>query len=1423
MLSRIQPARTLRARFLFALVLIGILPLGLAGTGVAILDRQVLTEQSARELTGLARGLAGQMDAWLAELLIATDTIAALPDVAGVDPAQQNQSLQTVFQHYRYFARLSTFDLSGLRLASSHEGGATSVAERDSFQAAIRGRQAWEVGRALSTGRPSLLIHTPIRDGNRQVAAVLGAVIDLEQLSLPVGRLAVGNGGQAFVLDAQGRALLHRDPGAIDGRIDLRHLANLVGGRAAGPGIVRYTMDGTSFIAGYAPVSNATWTVFTEQPESEVLAPADRSWQLTLGALGASALIAIVAAGLLARTLTRPVGDLVAAARAFAAGDASTPLPAGSPDQGELGSLIAAFAEMRTSVSVALTGLRVSEERFRRLAENAPDLIFRYEIGPSCAFSFVSPAASRIFGYGPEDFYADSELLLGLAHADDRASLRGLLTGLNSDGPTVFRLQSRDRETVWMSIHCSSVLDERGVVVACEGIARDITRTMRSELALQDAEAKYRGMFENAVIGIVQSTPQGRVIDANAAAARIYGYSSPSDFIAAVSDVGQQLFTDSAGLDEFLRLLEVEGMVTALEVRQRRRDGKDIWVSLSARTVRDNEGATICYEAMVEDVTERKRSEALQQELLRKIRTSGARLRGYLESAPDGVVITDSEGRIRLVNSETCRMFGYTRGELNRKPVEVLMPERFRRAHQGHRSSFLTGPRTRGLAANVELTAQRKDGSEFPVEISLSALEDRGERLAIAVVRDVTERKRTEESVALLAAIVASSGEAIIGTTVDGTINSWNAGAEQLFGYTAEDAIGSPITMIAPPERAKEVRRNLEYVTLGGRVEHFESVRIRRDGQAIQVFTSISPVKDALGRITGTSAITQDITARKQAEANIARLAAIVESSADAIVSTDLDGTILTWNAAAEWLYGFTPAEAVGRPITLVVGPGEAADVIDIVRRANQGEHVDQIERRRVRKDGQLIDVSISVSPIRDASGEVIATFAITRDITRSKRAEVELKESNRRLEDALRELQQTQQQIVQQERLRALGQMASGIAHDFNNALSPILGFSELLLASPDQLADRARVRQYLQLMNTGAKDAAVVVSRLREFYRHRDQGDPEIPVDLEQVVSEASALTQPKWKDQALARGITIALVTDLQDVPPVRGNPAEIRELLTNLIFNAADAMPEGGIITVSTRREGDQVVLEVSDTGTGMTGEIRRRCLEPFFSTKGERGTGLGLSMVHGIVSRHGGSLDVKSAPGEGTTIRVAFPVATEDPAAQTAAARGVGPSPRQRVLLVDDEPMIREVVTEYLKLDGHVVHQAASGQDALKEFRTQEFDVVITDRAMPGMNGDQLAVALKRMRPDMPVILLTGFGDMMEAGGERPTGIDVILAKPPTLAAVRQGLVDALKHRNVAGQTSDTRYSHGVQGEGKASRSSVSRPAARRSPAQADLG
>ena len=384
-------------------------------------------------------------------------------------------------------------------------------------------------------------------------------------------------------------------------------------------------------------------------------------------------------------------------------------------------------------------------------------------------------------------------------------------------------------------------------------------------------------------------------------------------------------------------------------------------------------------------------------------------------------------------------------------------------------------------------------------------------------------------------------------------------------------------------------------------------------------------------------------------------------------------------------------------------------------------------------------------------------------------------------LQQAYDDLRQSQNTVMQQERLRALGQMASGIAHDINNAISPVSLYTEALLEREPNLSDRAR--SSLEVIQRAIDGVAETVARMREFYRQREPEMMLTLVDVNRTVESVIELTRAKWADLPQQLGVSIDLRMEFsRDLPGIMGAEGEIRDALTNLIFNAVDAMPGGGTLTVRTAVEqasGDMqlVIIEVTDTGIGMDEDTRRRCLEPFFTTKGERGTGLGLAMVYGMIQRHSAEFEIDSTLGKGTTMRIAFPAYTQPLVSTPRPNPSQGPIRRLRVLVVDDDPIIIRALEDALGGDGHVVVSASGGQAGIETFTQamgtpNEFALVITDLGMPHVDGRRVAESVKRVSGSTPVIMLTGWGNRMLAEHDTPPHVDRVLSKPPRLTDLR---------------------------------------------------
>jgi PAS domain S-box-containing protein len=381
-------------------------------------------------------------------------------------------------------------------------------------------------------------------------------------------------------------------------------------------------------------------------------------------------------------------------------------------------------------------------------------------------------------------------------------------------------------------------------------------------------------------------------------------------------------------------------------------------------------------------------------------------------------------------------------------------------------------------------------------------------------------------------------------------------------------------------------------------------------------------------------------------------------------------------------------------------------------------------------------------------------------------------------LQSAYDDLRQTQQQVMQQERLRALGQMASGIAHDINNAISPVSLYTEALIEHEHDISPRGR--QQLEIIQRAVDDVAQTVARMGEFYRAREPQLSLVPVDLNKLVKQVVDLTRVRWSDMVHQRGAAIDVRLDLAaDLPAISAVQGQVRDALVNLVFNAVDAMPNGGPLTLRTRMLEANAVqsaqLEVIDAGVGMDEETRRRCLEPFFTTKGTRGTGLGLAMVYGVAQRHGAGLEIESAPGQGTTVRMSFAAASE-PAATGSGSHRLPAGPL-RMLLIDDDPLLLKTLRDTLETEGHDVVSANGGQAGIDAFVAalhagKPFPLVITDLGMPRVDGRKVAASIKSAAPSTVVLMLTGWGHRLSAEGELPPHVDQVLSKPPKVVDLR---------------------------------------------------
>ncbi|MBC8162577.1 MAG: response regulator, partial [Roseiflexaceae bacterium] len=388
----------------------------------------------------------------------------------------------------------------------------------------------------------------------------------------------------------------------------------------------------------------------------------------------------------------------------------------------------------------------------------------------------------------------------------------------------------------------------------------------------------------------------------------------------------------------------------------------------------------------------------------------------------------------------------------------------------------------------------------------------------------------------------------------------------------------------------------------------------------------------------------------------------------------------------------------------------------------------------------------------------------------------------NREREAAADQLAQTQEYLNLVDKVRVVGQLASGVAHDFNNLLAGILGNAQLLLYEVQDLEQR----EMLRVIERAAKDGSETVRRLQGFSR-MERGSPMTEVRLDMLARDAIDITRPRWRDVAQSRGVSIEIVRKLEAVVPIAGRPSELREVLSNLIINAADAMPKSGTITLTTYEPGGEgeVVLDIADTGTGMSPDVQARIFDPFFTTKGEQGTGLGLAVSLGIIKGHGGQIEVESVLGSGTRFRIRLPVRSPAPSAAATPA-GEVPIIPGHLLLIESEPMIRTALVRLLERWGHRVTVATGGVEGLQIFQPDMFDAVLVDQGMPDMSGWEVLAQIKQADARVPTVLMTGWGRQPGEDEDRARGADVVLEKPFDQDVLRQVLAQAMSGQKAKG-------------------------------------
>jgi PAS domain S-box-containing protein len=602
-----------------------------------------------------------------------------------------------------------------------------------------------------------------------------------------------------------------------------------------------------------------------------------------------------------------------------------------------------------------------------------------------------------------------------------------------------------------------------------------------------------------------------------------------------------------------------------------------------------------------------------------------------------------------------------------------------------------------------------------------------------------------------LAAIINSSDDAIVSKDLNGNIISWNPGAQRIFGYTPEEAVGRHITLIIPPDRTQEEDLILSKIRKGERIDHFETIRRTKDGRLINISVTISPIRAQDGTIIGASKVARDVTELKKAERISAYLSAIIESSDDAIISKDLNGFITSWNRSAERIFGYKAEEVVGRHITIII-PAERMDEEDkILTTLKDGRRIEHFETVRRHRDGHPIYVSLTVSPIRDAAGHIIGASKVSRDITDRIRAEQELREMSRKKDEFL-----------------------ANMSHELRTPMNAVIGLANLLQTT-EGMPDKAR--KFIATLKISADNLMDLINDLLDFTRiGSDSFEIEtVEFDLAEQLQKALSVTSLKARE----KNINLQVHYDPALTHCLLGDPLRIHQILVNLLSNAIKFTERGSIEVNISCENAEKLGIRVSDTGIGIPEDKLDTIFDKFMQadssmTRRYGGSGLGLAITRSYIEKMGGSIEVRSELGVGTTFLVTLPLKqSSTPSAQARSfVTTLTEKPRQNknVLLVDDyEPnlMVAEAMLERLGFDYDTAH---NGFEALRQFSQNQYDMVIMDIQMPEMDGLEATRRIRRMEEERsatrtPIIAMSAHVREQDKNKCLEAGMDDFIPKP----------------------------------------------------------
>jgi len=990
---------------------------------------------------------------------------------------------------------------------------------------------------------------------------------------------------------------------------------------------------------------------------------------------------------------------------------------------------------------------RKREERYRIVTDNMRDTV--WVLDKNLKLVFVSPSVERARGYTFEEIKA-IPLEKNMTPESFNVVVTKIVNMLNraktgADSATLTEVMNiewlrKGGATYWTEVSLTLITDETGDPVEILGVGRDITERTRAETALKESEQRYRLLAENANDVIFTSDLNMTTTYISPSVARLRGFSAEEAITQTIADVLMPVSLTLA-MNTLREELEIEATgkgdpsrMRRLELEETCKDGSTIWTETTLSFLRDGRGTPTGILGITRDITDRKKAEEA-------IRDSERRYRLLAENANDAIFTADMNMMPTYISPSMARLRGFPIGEMMSQHLsEVLTPASFQLASGTLRNELETETSDNSdpnRMIRLELETPRKDGSTVWIEATVSFLRDeRGNPSGIlGIARDITERRNAEnavrESERRYRLLAENVNDAIFAIDMDFRFTYVSPSITRLRGVTVQEVMLQTPADVLTPDSLEAVmdafREEIEIEALDQkdltRARTLRLEHICKDGSTVWTETKFSAMRDKQGAITGIIGVARDISERMKAEEALRqseeKFRSVFETSRDLLYIATIDGKMLEFSKSAKDFLGYTDEELMQMNLQdHYVNPNERER---FVRKVLEEGYVEHYELKLMKKDGTLVDTLITVVARRDANGTIIGLQGAVKDMTRIKRLE---------------------QQLVQSEKLSGLGTMISGVAHELNNPLTVIMGNTELMLL--DKSLPSKDIKS-LKVIFKESERAARIVSGLLTFAReHRPE---HRMININDIVKESYKLREYNLITNNIE--VTLALSADIS---PILADPYQLQQVFTNIIHNARDALMEigGGTLAIRTFSINNRIGIEFVDNGPGIDKDNLKRIFDPFFTTKDVgKGTGLGLSMAYGIVNEHGGTIEVESEVGRGTKFLVELPVTTgtNTNTRKTSAPRSAAPSVKT-ILIVDDEKYIRDLLKQALSEKGHTVRTASTVDDAILLSERKQFDAIVLDIKMPGMGGKELYAHIKNKSPELADRMLFITGDVL---------------------------------------------------------------------------